>query len=99
MEKKKLQPELQIVELFLVKPWNDYSRTFIGQISRETTREGISIVRGSVEVTDGKLWSFAESDYELGKYLDALCTMKLDYYLHEDAGKKVNISGFEYFLN
>jgi hypothetical protein len=84
MKSKKIPPEFEITELFLVKAGNDYKRTFVGQIHTETTKEGKSIVRGSVEVTDGKLWSVAESDSILGKYLDDLCAMKLDMGLHSN---------------
>jgi len=50
-------------------------------------------------VKEGKIWSAAETQEELGNYLDAICTMKLDYNLHEDVGILVKISGSEYFLN
>jgi hypothetical protein len=99
MEKKKLPQEFEITELFLVKAGNDYKRTFIGQIYRETTKGGKSIVRGSVEVTDGKLWSIAESDDELGKFLDDLCLMKLDMGLHSNAGVTTLIVNEYFFLN
>ena len=99
MEKKKLPQEIEITELFLVKAGNDYKRTFIGQIYRETTKEGKSIVRGSAEVADGKLWSVAETEDELGQYLDDLCAMNLDMKLHFDAGKKTEIVGMVFHLN
>lgn len=99
MKNKKLHSEFEITELFLVKVGNDYSRTFVGQIYRETTNEGKSIVRGSVEVTDGKLWSIAESDAILGKYLDEICIMKLELELHSYTIKSVQLFDNEYFLN
>jgi hypothetical protein len=99
MEKKKSPHEFEITELFLVKAGNDFKRTFIGQINRETTKEGKSIVRGSVEVTDGKLWSLAESDDELGKYLDDLCVMKLDLELHANNGVIIKKFNYDIFLN
>jgi hypothetical protein len=99
MKYKKLPQEFEITELFLVKCGEDFSRTFIGQINRETTNEGKSIVRGSVEVKDGKLWSVAESQAELGKYLDDLCSLKLDTGLHCIAGKKIEFNRFSYYLN
>jgi hypothetical protein len=86
MEKKKLPQEFEISELFLVKAGNDYKRTFIGQIYRETTKEGKSIVRGNVVVKDGKIWSYAETQEELGKYLDTISVLKLDYNLHKNPG-------------
>ena len=99
MEKKKSPQEYEITELFLVKAGNDYRRTFVGQIYRETTKEGKSIVRGNVMVNDGKIWSSAETQEELGKYLDELCTIKLAMGLHSNPGEKVDIFGISYHLN
>ncbi|MGD0582813.1 MAG: hypothetical protein ABR974_07690 [Bacteroidales bacterium] len=99
MEKKKLQPELQIVELFMVKPGNDYSRTFVGQIYRETTKNGKPVLHGSVTVNEGRIWSSAQTQDELGKYLDDICTLKLDGNLHSQAGVTTQIFGEDFFLN
>jgi len=99
MEKKKITQEFQITELFLVKAGNDYSRTFIAQIRRESTKEGKSIVRGSLVVNEGRIWSSADNQEELGKYLDDLCVMKLDYNLHSNMGESILIAGTPFFLN
>ena len=99
MEKKKSPQEFEITELFLVKAGNDYRRTFVGQIYRGTTKEGISIVRGSVVVYEGRIWSSADNQEELGKYLDDLCVMKLDYNLHSNMGESILIAGTPFFLN
>jgi hypothetical protein len=99
MEKKKLQKEFEITELFLVKAGNDFKRTFIGQIFREITSEGVSIVLGTVVVNEGKIWCSAETQEELGKYLDDICLLKLDYALHSSAGVGTKIFEIEYFLN
>jgi hypothetical protein len=99
MEKKKISQEFEITELFLVKCGNDYKRTFIGQIYRETTKEGKTIVRGNVVVNDGKIWSYAETQEELGNNLDKICTMKLDYDLHSNTGESILIAGTPFSLN
>jgi hypothetical protein len=99
MEKKKLPQEFEILELFLVKAGNDFKRTFIGQIKRETTKEGKSIVRGNAVVNDGKIWSCAESQDELGKCLDDLCSMKLDYSLNVKTEIFKIIAEADFFLN
>jgi hypothetical protein len=96
MQKKKL-PELQIVELFLVKA--DWNRTFMAQIIREKTQEGSDIIRGNVIVNEGKIWCVADSEEELGTYLDDICTMKLDHNLHSFAGLTIKIIGIDFFLN
>jgi hypothetical protein len=99
MEKKKMPNEFEITELFLVKAGNDFKKTFIGQINREITSEGVSIVRGTVVVNEGKIWSSAETQEELGKYLDGMCMMKLDMGLHAHAGVTTQIFGEDFFLN
>ncbi len=99
MEKKKIPQEIEISELFLVKAGNDFKRTFIGQIYRETTKEGESIVRGNVKVQDGKIWSSAETQEELGKYLDEICKMVLNYGLNKNVGVSIEIFGNDLFLN
>lgn len=96
MKKKKLL-DLQITELFLVKA--DWLRTFMATIIREKTEDGKEIIRGNVVINEGKAWSVAENEEELGTYLDDICTMKLDYELHEKGGVNIQISGTDFYLN
>jgi hypothetical protein len=99
MERKKIPNEFEITELFLVKAGNDFKRTFIGQIFREITSEGVSIVRGSVVVNEGKIWCSTETQEELGKYLDDICVLKLDMGLHSQGGVTTQVFGEDFFLN
>jgi hypothetical protein len=78
---------------------SDWQRTYVADICRETTSEGVSIVRGTVVVNEGKIWSSAETQEELGKYLDDLCKMKLDMGLHRNPGEKMDVFGISYHLN
>jgi hypothetical protein len=80
---KKL-PTIEISELFLVKA--DWNRTFVGQIIRKTDEDGLSINLGNVTVNEGKIWSKAETQEELGNNLDDICTLKLDHNLHNSCG-------------
>jgi hypothetical protein len=96
MDKKKLQP-LQIIELFLVK--STWAKTFVGEIIREKTNDGAESYRGTVVVNEGKIWSMGESQDELGKNLDEICIMKLDYNLHSSTGQSVVIAGTPFYLN
>jgi hypothetical protein len=96
MAKKKL-PDLQITELYLVKA--DWNRTFMAQIIRERTEEGKEIVRGNVVINEGKVWSVADTEDELGDYLDDICIMKLDYGLHDQPGLTEKISDIEFNYN
>ena len=98
MEKKKLQ-EIQITELFLVKAGNDFTRTFLGEIRRETDDNGNEIVLGKVIVQEGFIWSKASSQEELMKNMDDICMMKLDMRLHSDSGVTTKIFDNEFFLN
>ena len=75
---------IEISELFLVKA--DWNRTFVGQIIRKTDEDGLSIVLGNVTVNEGKIWSKAETQDELGNNLDDICTLKLDGGLHNSCG-------------
>jgi hypothetical protein len=100
MKKKKTTTDsdnLLITELMLVKA--DWERTFVAEICREITSEGVSIVRGSVVVNEGKIWSVAETQEELGKYLDDICQMKLDIGIHNTGGMTTIIFDKDFFLN
>ncbi|MGD0342324.1 MAG: hypothetical protein ABSA76_11540 [Bacteroidales bacterium] len=88
---------LNVIELLCVKA--DWERTFVAEIYREKTLEGKSIVRGNVVINEGKAWSIGSTEEELGKYLDEICTMKLDHNLHASAGVTTQIFGDEFFLN
>ncbi len=99
MEKKKMPNEFEITELFLVKAGNDFKRTFIGQIFREITSEGVSIVRGIVMVNEGKIICSAETQEELGRFLDDICLLKLDLGLHSSAGVSTKVFDTAFFLN
>lgn len=99
MVKKKVSSHFELIELMLVKPGNDFGRTFTAEIYRETTKTGESIVRGNVVVNEGQLWSSAETQEELRKNLDDICLMKLDFGLHSDAGVFTKIFDIDFFLN
>ena len=98
--KKKKSTDLdnfKISELMLVKA--DWQRTFVAEIYREITSEGVSIVRGTVVVNEGKIWSSAETQEELGRFLDDICLLKLDMGLHSDVGKTTKVFDSDFFLN
>lgn len=98
--KKKKSTELDnliITELMLVKA--DWQRTFIAEICREITSEGVSIVRGRVVVNSGKIWAAGDTVEILGQYLDDLCILKLDYGLHANTGVTAKIFETDFFLN
>ena len=99
MNKKKSTDadNFKISELMLVKA--DWQRTFVAEICREITSEGVSIVRGTVKVNEGKIWCSGETQEELGKYLDEICILKLDYGLHSVPGVTAKVFDTDLFLN
>jgi hypothetical protein len=99
MKKKKSMDleNLKISELMLIRA--DWQRTFVAEFCREITSEGVSIVRGSVVVNEGKIWSRADTQEELGKYLDDISILKLDYCLHLSHGVITDLSGMSFHMN
>jgi hypothetical protein len=99
MKKKKSTDidNFKISELMLVKA--DWERTFVAEICREITSEGVSIVRGTVVVNEGKIWCSGETQEELGRFLDDICLLKLDYGLHANTGVTAKIFETDFFLN
>jgi hypothetical protein len=98
MDKKKASG-LVITELMLVKPGDDFTRTFIGEIRRETDGDGRRVLTCEVVINDGTAWSRSTSEEELRKNMDEICKMKLDCKLHSDAGITVRVFGEVFFLN
>lgn len=98
MDKKKT-PGLMITELILVKPGDDFTRTFMGEIRRETDSDGKPVLRCEVVINEGTAWSMATDEAELLKNMDDLCKMKLDCELHSHVGMTVRIFGEAFFLN
>lgn len=99
-EKPKKKDEFEITELFLIKAGkNDWNRTFIGSIKRETTEEGEPVVRMSVVVKEGRIVGMAGNQDELGANLDDVCLMKLDYGLHSKDGPKSEIFELDFHHN
>lgn len=78
---KKLR-KLEIQELILIKTGRNWCKTYMGEIKRQIDESGNSICRGEVIVEEGKIWSMAETEDELGDNLDEICEMKLYFGLH-----------------
>jgi len=70
-------PDTIITELFLVKA--DWTRTFLGEIRRETDNNGNPVVLGVVILNEVKIWNKASTQEELMKNMDDICILKLDY--------------------
>lgn len=53
----------------------------------------------SIAVNDGLIQTCASEQKTLGKTLDEMCGMVLDYRLHRDTGVLIKLAGKNYFLN
>ncbi len=91
--------KIEITEIFMAKPGNDWSRCFHGTIRRDVDENGDPIVYGKIKLNDGYIYAMASDQWELGDKLDELVLMVLDYGLHSDAGATQIISGTACFLN
>jgi len=98
MVKKKL-PEIQIIEMLLVKCGNDWTRTYMAQIRREFDAAGNHIICGEVVVEEGKIWSMANDEAILAYNLDEICKLKLDMGIHKCSGSKFEDGEIISFLN
>jgi|JFJP01.1.fsa_nt_gi hypothetical protein len=90
---------LEITELILVNPKNDWSRTFTGTIVRKNTDDGQPFVFAKVIINEGKIWSSADCEKNVINNLDEICTLKLDCELHKDEGITTIIADKQFFLN
>ena len=95
---KKL-PNIEISELVLVNPKNDWTRTFHGTIVRKTSDDGKPIVFGKVVVNEGKIWSSADSEHAVVNNLDEICKLKLDCGIHKRDGVSTVVADKLLFLN
>jgi len=89
--------KFEITELFVAKASMD--RCFTGIIKRETDENDNPFVFSRIVMPDGLICASAPEQEELGKNLDEIAIMSLDYGLHKNAGISTEIFGLEYFLN
>ena len=75
------------------------SRRFFGTIKRETDSDGTPVIRGEITMQDGFLLAQADTQEKLGKKLDELVLMVLDYALHSGVGATSEIADMTCFLN
>ena len=88
---------LEITELFMAQA--DKDRRFYGTINRGFDADGVPVVRGKIMMQTGFILAQAGTQEELGKRLDELVKMVLDYGLYDDQGVTSTVAGFECMLN
>jgi hypothetical protein len=71
-------PDLQIIELFLVKCGNDWTRTFMGQLERVLDADGNHLIYGKVEIEGYIVKCIGKTEEEIGDTLDSLCDLILN---------------------
>jgi len=97
MRKKKEPSDFEIVELIIIRA--DSHRKFMGSIWNFIDEDGTKFVTGKAYVEDGHIWSRAKDRTELIRFMDSICRMKLDVYLHDTEAVSSDIFGENYFLN
>jgi len=96
---KKQQQDIEITELFVAKCGQDWHRTFIGTIVRVTNTDGSRCVIGTVPVGEYMIVSNASDDSILGRKLDDMTVLILDYKLHDIPAKGIEIANTVSYLN
>jgi hypothetical protein len=97
--KKENKDRFEITEMFMATKGGDYSRCFHGTIQRLTDEDGSDYCFGKIKVNQGWVCARGSNQDELGRKLDELVLMVLDYGLHSNAAKTIKIGDNDYFLN
>lgn len=87
----------EITEFFMAQADNE--RCFYGVIKRGKDTEGYPHLFSRIVVNDGLIQACASDQKTLGKMLDEMCILVLDYGLHSDAGVSIEIFDNQYFVN
>jgi len=93
----KYKDRFEITEMFMAQA--DHERCFYGVIKRGKDAEGNSHLFSRIVVNDGLIQACASDQMTLGKMLDEMCILVLEYGLHRDAGVFKKLAGNKYFLN
>jgi hypothetical protein len=91
------KPDIEITELILAKA--DWKRTFIGTIERYSDDKDCPFVVGKVMVNKYQVVCQASDFNELGRFLDDMVILVLDYDLHKTIQNTNQIAGWDYFQN
>lgn len=77
------QLDLEIVELFLVKCGNDWTRTYMATLRRDIDADGNPIIYGKVEIDGYIVKCLGKTEEEIGDTLDSIC----EFILNSDISK------------
>jgi len=70
----------------MAKAGNDWNRCYHGTIKREHDVNGNPVVYCKIKIGNGYIYATAPNQWELGKKLDEMVLLILDYNLHEKSG-------------
>jgi hypothetical protein len=96
MDKEKTD-RFEITEMFMAQA--SHERCFYGIIKRGTDEFGNDFVFSRIVMPDGLIQARANDQQELGKNLDEICRMVLDYGLHNNTGANINVLNTALFVN
>ena len=88
---------IEIRELILAKA--DWTRTYIGTIDWYTREDGSKVVIGKVKVNESQVVCKANNIEELGKFLDDMVILILDYDLNNYPSIKFMVASTELYQN
>jgi hypothetical protein len=91
------KPRIEITELFMAKA--DWDRCFHGTIKRDYDENDNPIVYGKIKINGGYIYSSAPEQKELGRRMDDIVKMILDFDLHKPQGITTNICETKFFHN
>ena len=89
---EKKRSNLNLTELILVKAGNDWNRCYYGTIRRDHDEHGNPIIYGKIQIGSGYIYATAPDQWELGKKLDEMVHIILDYNLPKKKGNRYQIS-------
>lgn len=76
--KRKNLPDIEIVEMFLVKCGNDWSRTYMAQLSRGFDTDGEPVIYGRVIIDSYTVICTGKTEEEIGECLDSIAELILN---------------------
>jgi len=86
----KKELKVEITELFMARA--DRDRFFTGIIKRGRDDSGNPFVFSNIVMPNGYICAQAEDQKKLSKIINEMSLMALDYKIHEDSGKFINLA-------
>lgn len=96
---KSKKDSIQITELFMAKAGNDFNRYYYGTIKRLKNEDGSDYCYGKIMVNNGFICARGSNQDRLGRKLDEIVLLVVDYRLHDNRGKSLAFAGTEINLN